>query len=326
MKQFDIFNGDADGICALHQLRLAEPADTVLITGAKREVTLLHRANAQPGDSVTVLDISLDANRGPLMALLDLGVKIDYFDHHFSGPIPANALLTTHIDTSPDMCTALLVDRHLQGRYTRWAVVAAYGDNLHPAAHRAATACAISTSDERKLRELGEAINYNAYGDSVGDLAVEPVGMYRAIQPYSDPLEFIASTTVLPDLQTRRTEDLELALGLAEVRRLANGTLHILPDAAWARRVRGDFANLVARRDPARAHAVLTAGADGRYTASVRAPLDCPGGADILCRKFGGNGRVAAAGIDGLDRARLDEFAAAFSTVFCRESRGAGGR
>ncbi|WP_429338262.1 acetyltransferase [Paraburkholderia atlantica] len=326
MKQFDIFNGDADGICALHQLRLAEPADTVLITGAKREVTLLHRANAQPGDSVTVLDISLDANRGPLMALLDLGVKIDYFDHHFSGPIPANVLLTTHIDTSPDMCTALLVDRHLQGRYTRWAVVAAYGDNLHPAAHRAATACAISTSDERKLRELGEAMNYNAYGDSVGDLAVEPVDMYRAIQPYSDPLEFIASTSVLPELQTRRTEDLELALGLAEVRRLANGTLHILPDAAWARRVRGDFANLVARRDPARAHAVLTADADGRYTASVRAPLDCPGGADILCRKFGGNGRVAAAGIDGLDRARLDEFAAAFSTVFCRESRGAGGR
>jgi hypothetical protein len=322
MKRFDIFNGDADGICALHQLRLAAPADTILITGAKHEVALLHHANAQPGDSVTVLDISLDANRDPLIALLDLGVKIDYFDHHFPGSIPAHALLTTHIDTSPDRCTALIVDRHLQGRYTRWAVVAAYGDNLHPAAHRAATASAISTSDERKLRELGEAINYNAYGDSIVDLAVDPVEMYRAIQPYLDPLEFIASTTVLSELQARRTEDLELALGLAAIRRLADGTLHILPDAAWARRVRGDFANLVARRDPSRAHAVLTASADGRYTASVRAPLDYPRGADVLCRKFGGNGRVGAAGIDGLDRARLDEFAAAFSIAFCRESGG----
>ncbi|WP_233859614.1 acetyltransferase [Paraburkholderia sp. HD33-4] len=316
MKRFDIFNGDADGICALHQLRLAEPADTILITGAKHEITLLHRAHAQPGDSVTVLDISLDSNRDPLIALLDRGVKIDYFDHHFPGPIPAHALLTTHIDTSPDICTALLVDRHLRGRHTRWAVVAAYGDNLHRAAHQAATTCAMSSSDEGKLRDLGEAINYNAYGDSVVELAVDPVDMYRAIQPYSDPLEFIASTPVLAELQARRTEDLELARGLAVIRRLANGTLHILPDAAWARRVQGEFANLVARRDRTRAHAVLTAHADGRYTASVRAPLDCPQGADVLCRKFGGNGRVAAAGIDGLDSARLDEFAAAFSAAF----------
>ncbi|WP_233805293.1 acetyltransferase [Paraburkholderia sp. HP33-1] len=326
MNRFDVFNGDADGICALHELRLAEPADTIPVTGAKRDVTLLRRANAQPGDSVTVLDISLDSNRDSLIALLDRGVKIDYFDHHFPGRIPEHALLTTHIDTSPDMCTALIVDRHLQGRYTRWAVIAAYGDNLHRAAHRAATACAMNSFDEQKLRELGEAINYNAYGDSVADLAVDPVEMYRAIQPFADPLEFIASSSVLPDLQARRTEDLELALGSAAVRRLANGTLHILPDAAWARRVRGEFANLVARRDPERAHAVLTLRGDGRYVASVRAPLDCPRGADVLCRKFGGNGRVAAGGIAGLDHARLDEFMAAFSAAFCSQSRGAGGR
>ncbi|WP_233853631.1 acetyltransferase [Paraburkholderia sp. HD33-4] len=318
MNRFDVFNGDADGICALHQLRLAEPVDAIPITGAKRDVMLLRRANAQPGDSVTVLDISLDSNRDSLIALLDRGVAIDYFDHHFPGPIPTHALLTTHIDTSPDMCTALIVDRHLQGRYTPWAVVAAYGDNLHPAAHRAAIACATIWSDEQKLRELGEAINYNAYGDSVADLAVDPVEMYRAIQPFQNPLEFIASTRILPQLQARRTEDLELALGLATIRRLANGTVHILPDAAWARRVRGEFANLVARRDPARAHAVLTSRGDGRYVASIRAPLDCPRGADALCRQFGGNGREAAGGIGGLDLARLDEFAAAFNVAFGR--------
>lgn len=32
MINIDIFNGDADGICALIQLRLAEPLDTRLIT------------------------------------------------------------------------------------------------------------------------------------------------------------------------------------------------------------------------------------------------------------------------------------------------------
>ena len=326
MNRFDVFNGDADGICALHQLRLAEPVDAIPITGAKRDVALLQRANARAGDSVTVLDISLDSNRDSLIALLDRGVKIDYFDHHFAGLVPAHALLTTHIDTSPDMCTALIVDRHLQGRYTPWAVVAAYGDNLHRAAHRAAAACATNPSDEQKLRELGEAINYNAYGDSVADLAVDPVEMYRAIQPFQDPLEFIAATSILPELQARRTEDLEQALRLAAIRRLAHGTVHMLPDAAWARRVRGEYANLAARRDPARAHAVLTSRGDGRYVASIRAPLDCPRGADALCRQFGGSGRVAAGGIDGIDPARLDEFAAAFDVAFGGASRGTDGR
>lgn len=73
MNQFDIFNGDADGICALHQLRLAQPADAILISGAKREVTLLRHAHAQMRDRVSVLDISLDSNRDSLTALLDRG-------------------------------------------------------------------------------------------------------------------------------------------------------------------------------------------------------------------------------------------------------------
>jgi hypothetical protein len=29
-RQFDVFNGDADGICALHQLRLEHPAQAML--------------------------------------------------------------------------------------------------------------------------------------------------------------------------------------------------------------------------------------------------------------------------------------------------------
>ena len=41
MTHFDVFNGDADGICALVQLRLATPIESVLITGAKREIALL---------------------------------------------------------------------------------------------------------------------------------------------------------------------------------------------------------------------------------------------------------------------------------------------
>ncbi len=38
---YDIFNGDADGICALLQLRKAEPRDAQLVTGVKRDINLL---------------------------------------------------------------------------------------------------------------------------------------------------------------------------------------------------------------------------------------------------------------------------------------------
>ena len=38
---YDVFNGDADGICALLQLRLEEPLVSTRITGIKRDIALL---------------------------------------------------------------------------------------------------------------------------------------------------------------------------------------------------------------------------------------------------------------------------------------------
>ena len=85
MRYYDVFNGDADGICALHQLRLADPLDAVPITGLKRDIALLARVPAQAGDVVTVLDISLERNRSALLDLLARGAVIRYFDHHHAG-------------------------------------------------------------------------------------------------------------------------------------------------------------------------------------------------------------------------------------------------
>ncbi len=113
MADFDVFNGDADGICALHQLRLAEPRPATLVTGVKRDIALLARVQAAPGDEVTVLDVSLDVNRAPLLALLEAGVKVRYFDHHFAGEVPTHPGLTAYLDPAPTVCTSLLVDRLL---------------------------------------------------------------------------------------------------------------------------------------------------------------------------------------------------------------------
>jgi hypothetical protein len=87
---YDVFNGDADGLCALHQLRLGNPAPAELVTGVKRDIKLIDRVEASTGDHVTVLDISLDSNRKGLMRLLGAGASIEYFDHHYAGEIPTH--------------------------------------------------------------------------------------------------------------------------------------------------------------------------------------------------------------------------------------------
>ena len=40
---YDIFNGDADGIIALLQLRLADPIGAELVTGVKRDIKLVEK-------------------------------------------------------------------------------------------------------------------------------------------------------------------------------------------------------------------------------------------------------------------------------------------
>jgi hypothetical protein len=321
MSHFDVFNGDADGICALHQLRLAAPRASTLVTGVKRDIQLLDRVAALPGDSVTVLDISLDRNRAALLALLDRGVQVEYFDHHFSGPIPEHPGLRVHIDAAPDVCTSVLVDRHLQGLHRPWAVVGAFGDNLGEMARTLARSCGLNEGDTARLRELGEAINYNAYGVSEADLPITPAALYRALRPYANPFEFVDFDTTAAMLGEGRRKDLAMARRQPAAFEMPAGRIHVLPDAAWAHRVQGAFANDLATRFPGHAHAVLCASAGDGYIVSVRAPVARPDGADRLCRRFpGGGGRAGAAGIDELAPERLQEFADAFSEAFGAKS------
>ena len=316
MQFYDIFNGDADGICALQQLRLEEPRATTLVTGVKRDVRLLDRVSAAAGDELTVLDISLKANAGGVARLLGAGARLRYFDHHAPGEIPRHANLKAFIDVAPDTCTSLIVDRYLNGRQRLWAVVAAFGDNLAGPAQRAAADLDLDAADLQRLRELGECINYNAYGETIDDLHYPPADLYETLRHYRDPRDFIEGEPVFEVLKNALADDFDRARAIAPKMATENAALIILPDAAWSRRIHGLIANQLARRHPRRAHAVLVS-ESGRYTVSVRAPLDKPYGADALCLKFEtGGGRQAAAGINRLSEADYARFVAEFTQAF----------
>lgn len=317
MNHYYVFNGDADGLCALHQLRLANSTTASLITGVKRDIKLLDRVEANAGDRVTVLDISLDSNRKGLMRLLEAGVIVEYFDHHHAGEIPLHHNLTTHIDLSADVCTSLLVDQHLKGKFHSWAITAAFGDNLIQKARQLASSAGLTEVETEQLACLGEYLNYNGYGDNLSDLHFHPADLYKEIKPYTNPFDFIAQSAAFTKLAAGFKDDMSRANSLQPLVSDDHGAAYLLPDAPWARRVSGIFANKLANENPRRAHAVITRNQSGNYTVSVRASLANPQGADVLCLRFDtGGGRKAAAGINHLPIDSLDYFVTNFKQHF----------
>lgn len=318
MTNYDLFNGDADGICALTQLRNATPLETTLITGVKRDIQLLGQVEANAGDRITVLDISLDKNRADLERVLAQGADVFYVDHHFAGDIPEGDKLTTLINTAPDTCTSILVNTHLKGQFVDWAIVGTFGDNLKNSAQALAKPLGLSEQQLMLLENLGIYINYNGYGPAIEDLHFAPAELYKKVEPYSTPFDFIESEAeVFEKLEQGYQSDMASAQNTKPIQPSEASSVYMLPNEAWARRVSGVFGNDLANESPDRAHAVITEKENGNYLVSVRAPLNNKTGADEICRSFPtGGGRKAAAGINDLDKQDLDKFVQQFDQFY----------
>ena len=191
MNYIDVFNGDADGLCALVQLRRDKPQQSKLVTGIKRDINLLKQVDDGDNAHVTVLDISFEKNVDDVQRLLQQGASINYIDHHRIGDAISHAKLTTDIDLSADTCTSLIVDKQLQGRYRAWALTAAFGDNLFDTAMKLGQESGFSLYELESLKELGIYINYNGYGAAVADLFFDPAELYQKLVIFDTPFEFL---------------------------------------------------------------------------------------------------------------------------------------
>jgi len=315
---YDVYNGDADGIIALLQLQLAKPIDSVKVTGVKRDIALLKQVEAKSGDNIRVLDISMEKNLDALRNVLEVGANIFYADHHRTGEVPEHNNLTVHVDLDANTCTSLIVSDVLNQEYHLWAITAAYGDNLFVKADSEADKLGLPLEQKEQLKAFGTYINYNGYGSEVSDLHYPPADLYELLLPFQSPFDAINDPdSVFHKLEVAYKEDM-LKAQSAEVLFDSSVVKVIqLEDAAWSRRVSGVFGNDLANLSPDKAHSVISYNKTGGYMVSVRAPLNNKQGADVVCTQFKtGGGRTAAAGINHLEKTELESFINVFNKYY----------
>ena len=322
MADFDLFNGDADGIFSLLQMRQVEPRpEAELVTGVKRDTQLFKRiaGRAHHGDRVTALDIGMSRNTSALSDVLVSGADVFFCDHHTTGDIPKNDHLTVITDDAPETCTAYLIDQYLEGAKSAWAVCGAYGDNFQCLAGRIAANRKIAFP-LNQLRELGELVNYNAYGATVEDLHFHPSELYKILATYPDPMSFIEDAPQALDvLRAGYSSDWKISDQAREIDISNAGQILSLPASPASNRISGLFANALVDEDPDKAFAILTHRESevGGYRVSLRAPVSRhTQSAEHFAKPYGGGGRAEAAGIDCLKECDIDGFINAFHKAF----------
>ena len=317
MANYDVFNGDTDGIFAWHQLRLAHPREATLVTGVKRDVGLVGRVEAGEGDLVTVLDVSHAKNRKDVQRLLDSGAMVEYFDHHDPGKLIEHPNLTYHINTEPNVSTGLIVNSHVRGKNRLWSIATAFGDNHMVLAMNMAKSENLNEEQTTLLKQIGLVVNYNSYGQTVEDLFFPPEEIAKAVKACgSDIFRFTEQSDIFPKLLENFEKDMSTASCQEPYSISDKAVFYTLPNEDWTHRVMGSFSNHLVSSNKDLACAIAVLNSDGTYRISVRSSINNPYGAGDLCKKFGGGGREKAGGVNNLEASELDNFKEEFERTF----------
>jgi hypothetical protein len=312
----EVFNGDADGLCALRQWRAQHGKAELSITGVKRDIALVQHVPQQATD-VAIFDVSHRVNEAATAQRITTA-SIHYFDHHQVGNLPQNPNFHGHIDTDPMVCTAVLVWRHFAGSLPDWAITGAFGDNL------LRTATSLSDANQttlQRLEELGVLLNYNGYGTSIEDLHLHPAELADELDRYPNAETCAQQSTMVQHLRQGYAQDLAHIAALPTYADFGDSVVYLMPDTPWARRMSGTFANQAAQLRPNVAVAIAVPKSDNSVNLSIRAPLENPLGAAGLAAQFpNGGGRAAAAGINNLPINQLDSFTETFRAHFAQQT------
>jgi len=317
MTNYDVFNGDTDGIFAWHQLRLAHPREAKIVTGVKRDVNLASRVDSKEGDLVTIMDVSHAKNRKDVQRILDSGAIVEYFDHHDPKELIEHPNITYHINTEPNISTGLIVNTHVKGQNRLWSIATAFGDNHIDLAMNMAKSEDLSDEQVLILKQIGLVVNYNSYGQTVDDLFFSPEEIAEAARACGpDIFNFLEQGDIFSTLLENFNADMSSAVCQEPFSISENGVIYTLPNEAWTHRIMGSFSNHLVSTNKDLACAIAVLNSDGTYRISVRSSINNPYGAGNLCGKFDGGGREKAGGINNLSASDMNAFKEEFEKVF----------
>ena len=318
MTNYDVFNGDTDGIFAWHQLRLAYPRDAKIVTGVKRDVNLASKVDAEEGDLVTIMDVSHAKNRKDVQRILDSGAIVEYFDHHDPKELIDHPKITYHINTEPNISTGLIVNSHVNGQNHLWSIATAFGDNHFDLAMKMAETAGLNDEEILILKQIGLVVNYNSYGQTVEDLFYSPEEIAQAAKACgSDVFKFLEQGDIFSTLSENFNADMSSAACQEPFAIMENGIIYSLPNEAWTHRIMGSFSNHLVYTNKNLACAIAVLNSDGTYRISVRSSINHPYGAGKLCSLFaGGGGREKAGGITNLPDSEMVNFKTEFEKAF----------
>jgi len=316
---YDLFNGDADGIISLYQYRKWKPSPFAeLYTGIKRDVTLLRHLTDVKSGLINVFDISMKTNEGYIPQLINNDNTITWFDHHeMSDDENILASVMHRVDKSPDCCTAMMVDQHVGGQFRSWTICAAYGDNLHESAIKLNDQTNHSSDEMTRLKTIGETLNYNGYGNVESDLTSHPRDVYVDLTAFDCPFDYYNNSHLFVKIKEQMQQDKSALEQSTVVRSSCVGDVILLPDTPSSIRYSGIYSNQLCTDNPSKAFAILTHFDEDSYKISIRAPKDKPYGASTLALKFpSGGGREKAAGVNQLPKKDLPKFIEEFYVNF----------
>lgn len=312
---YDIFNGDADGITSLLQLHLENPITSKKITGVKRDTALIKKIRPKPGDNVRVLDIGLDKNFNEIKKILEKEVNVFYADHHKCKKLLSYENLSMHLKTDKNYCTSLIISELLDKKFHLWAIVGAFGDNLIEKANYESKIMNLSVEEYNQLRSLGFILNYNSYGKNLKDLLIHPASLFNLLLKFENPFEvFAKKDSIYYQIKSQYLSDIKNLSFEEVIYENSHCKVIELPNESWSRRVIGPYCNRLCNSDRERAHAVIIKNDDETYMVSIRSSSQYFKRASEIAVRFGGGGRELAAGIDNLiDKT---DFVRSFSEYF----------
>jgi hypothetical protein len=190
-----------------------------------------------------------------------------------------------------------------------------YGDNLHEQADKFNPCFDEITMS--KLKEVGETLNYNGYGNEELDLTAHPKDVYIDLKEYESPFEYRIKSETYNKIHTHMKSD-EAELSSSEIlHESETGKVILLPNTRASIRYSGIYSNQQTTDSPDEAFAILTSVGGGNYRISIRSPKTNPYGASKLALQFPtGGGREKAAGVNELPKSELNNFIEKFEEVY----------